>query len=223
MAFPPRVTKIFKILRKTYPDARSELIFKNPLELLVATILSAQCTDKRVNIVTESLFRKYKTPADYENAPLAQLQDDIRSVSFHRNKAKFIKEAAGKINREFGGKVPNTLDKLITLPGVGRKTANVVLGNIFNIPGITCDTHVIRLSGRLGFSKNTDPVKLELDLQKLIPQKDWTIASHLLIFHGRRCCYARKPECPRCPVLKLCPYPDKTKTLTVRIEAEKLP
>ncbi len=208
-----RTAAILKILSETYPAAACELVFKNPLELFVATILSAQCTDKRVNEVTKTLFAKYKTPKDYESVPLAELQNDIRSIGFHRSKAKFIQSAARKIQSDFGGVVPKTLEELVTLPGVGRKTANVVLGNAYDTPGITCDTHVIRLSERLGFSKNTDPIKLEQDLQKLIPQKDWTLASHLLIFHGRRCCYARKPECPRCPVSDLCSYPHKTKML----------
>lgn len=203
-------TKILSILKKTYPDAHCELDFTNPLELLVATILSAQCTDARVNIVTKSLFKKYRTAEDYVRAKTVELEQDIRSTGFYKNKAKSIQGACRQIVEKFGGKVPKTLEELVTLPGVGRKTANVILGNAYGIPGITCDTHMIRLSERLGFSKLKDPVKLEFALQKIIPQKDWTTASHVIIWHGRRCCYARKPDCPHCPVLKLCPYGAKT-------------
>lgn len=203
-------TKILSILKKTYPDAHCELDFTNPLELLVATILSAQCTDARVNIVTKSLFKKYRTAEDYVRAKTVELEQDIRSTGFYKNKAKAIQGACRQIVEKFGGKVPKTLEELVTLPGVGRKTANVILGNAYGIPGITCDTHMIRLSERLGFSKLKDPVKLEFALQKIIPQKDWTTASHVIIWHGRRCCYARKPDCPHCPVLKLCPYGAKT-------------
>lgn len=206
-------TKILSILKKTYPDAHCELDFSNPLELLVATILSAQCTDVRVNIVTKTLFKKYRKAEDYIKVAASELEKDIRTTGFYKNKAKSIQGACKILVEKYGGKVPKTLEELVELSGVGRKTANVILGNAYGIPGITCDTHMLRLSERLGFSKQKDPVKLEFELQKLIPQKDWTKASHVIIWHGRRCCYARKPECQRCPVLKLCPYEPKTKEL----------
>jgi endonuclease-3 len=205
-----RVSRILNILKKTYPEAHCELDFSNPLELLVATILSAQCTDVRVNIVTKTLFKKYRRAEDYIKVAPSELEKDIRTTGFYKNKAKSIQGACKILVEKYSGKVPKTMEELVALPGVGRKTANVILGNAYGIPGITCDTHVLRLSERLGFSKQKDPVKLEFELQKLIPQKDWTTASHVLIWHGRRCCYARKPECPRCPVLKLCPYEPKT-------------
>ena len=200
-----RVKKIFPILRRTYPKAAIALKFKSPLQLLVATILSAQCTDKRVNMVTKDVFEKYKSPADWVNADLKQIQEDIRSTGFFRNKAINIKGACTKIVEEFNGKVPSTMEELLTLPGVGRKTANCVLGDAFGVPGITCDTHVIRLSRRLGLSDNKDPVKLEFDLAEIVPQKDWTVFSHLIITHGRTFCMARKPNCPDCPIAKDCP------------------
>jgi len=208
-----RASRILGRLKKTYPDAHCELDFSNPLELLIATILSAQCTDVRVNIVTKSLFKKYRKAEDYRKVAALELEKDIRTTGFYKNKAKSIQGACKILVEKYGGKVPKTLEELVELPGVGRKTANVILGNAYGIPGITCDTHMLRLSERLGFSKQKDPVKLEFELQKLIPQKDWTKASHVIIWHGRRCCYARKPECPRCPVLKLCPYEPKTKEL----------
>jgi endonuclease III len=207
---PANAAKILGILKKTYPDARCELNFSNPLELLVATILSAQCTDVRVNAVTKSLFKKYRKAEDYLKARPSDLEKEIRPTGFFKNKTKSIQGCCKVLVEKHGGKVPTTTEELTALPGVGRKTANVVLGNAYGIPGITCDTHVIRLSERLGLSKQKDPVKLEFELQKLIPQKDWTKASHILIWHGRRCCYARKPDCPLCPVATLCPYPHKT-------------
>jgi len=212
MADRPKAIKILNRLKKHYPNAHCELNFSNPLELLVATILSAQCTDVRVNIVTKTLFTKYRKAKDYLEVKPEELQSDIRSTGFYRNKAKSIQGCCRLLVEKFGSKVPQTLEELVKLPGVGRKTANVILGNAYGVPGITCDTHVIRLSERLGLSKQKDPVKLELELQKIIPQKDWTQASHLLIWHGRRCCYARNPDCPHCPVLRLCPYPNKTMT-----------
>lgn len=202
--------KILSILKKTYPDAHCELDFSNPLELLVATILSAQCTDVRVNAVTKALFQKYRKAEDYLKVKAGELEKDIRSTGFYKNKAKSIQGACKTMVEKHGGKVPKTMEELTALPGVGRKTANVILSNAYGVPGITTDTHVIRLSERLGLSKLKDPVKLEFALQKIIPQKGWTMASHVLIWHGRRCCYARKPDCPRCPVLKLCPYEPKT-------------
>ena len=200
-----RVKKIWPILKKTYPDAKIALRFVNPLELLIATILSAQCTDVRVNMVTKDLFKKYKSTADWTGADLKQIESDIRSTGFFRNKALNIKGACARIAEQYGGKVPGTMEELLTLPGVGRKTANCVLGDAFGIPGITCDTHVIRLSRRLGLSENSDPVKLEFDLAEIVPKKDWTAFSHLVITHGRNICKARKPNCPECPVAKHCP------------------
>ncbi|HPC93663.1 MAG TPA: endonuclease III [Sedimentisphaerales bacterium] len=200
-----RVKDIWPLLKKAYPDAKIALHFTNPLELLVATILSAQCTDVRVNIVTKDLFRKYRSASDWAQADVSQIEDDIRTTGFFRNKARSIKAACTRIAEDFGGQVPQTMEELTSLPGVGRKTANVVLGNAFGIPGIVCDTHVIRLSRRLALSDNSDPVKLEFDLADIVPQKDWTLFSHLLVFHGRRLCKARKPDCPACPIAAFCP------------------
>jgi endonuclease-3 len=201
-----RVKEILPILKKTYPDARTALNFTNPLELLIATILSAQCTDVRVNMVTPELFRKYRSAADWANVDLKQIEQDIRTCGFYHNKAVSIQGATRKIAEDFGGKVPHTMEELTTLPGVGRKTANVVLGNAFGIPAIACDTHVLRLSRRLQLSEHADdPVKLEFDLADIVPKKDWTLFSHLLIFHGRRICVARKPNCPGCPIAEHCP------------------
>jgi endonuclease-3 len=204
-----RVRKIFPILRKTYPQARIALKFVNPLELLIATILSAQCTDVRVNIVTKDLFKKYTSARDWVKADIEQIESDIRSTGFFHNKAVNIKGACTKIIEQFNGKIPGTMEELLTLPGVGRKTANVVLGNAFGIPGIVCDTHVIRLSRRLGLSDNKDAVKLEFDLAEIVPKKNWTLFSDLLVFHGRNICKARKPECRNCPIAKYCPAADK--------------
>jgi len=200
-----RVKKIWPILKKTYPDAKIALNFANPLELLIATMLSAQCTDVRVNIVTKDLFRKYRSAKDWAKADLKQIESDIKSTGFYHNKAVSIKGACTAISRKFGGKVPDRMDELVGLPGVGRKTANVVLGNAFGTPGIVCDTHVIRLSGRLGLSENTDAVKLEFDLAEIVPKKNWTKFSDLLIFHGRNICNARKPDCQNCPISEYCP------------------
>jgi len=200
-----RIKKIWPILRKTYPDAKIALNFKNPLQLLISTILSAQCTDVRVNMVTKDLFKKYKSPKDWTKTDLKQIESDIKSTGFFRNKAANIKAACTKIIEQFDGKVPGTMEELLTLPGVGRKTANCVLGDAFGIPGITCDTHVIRLSRRIGLSENSDPVKLEFDLAEIVPKKNWTMFSHLLIFHGRNICKARKPNCPDCPIAQHCP------------------
>jgi endonuclease-3 len=200
-----RVRNIMPILKKTYPEARIALNFKDPLELLIATILSAQCTDARVNIVTKDLFKKYKSPADWAKTDLAQIESDIKSTGFYRNKAKNIKAACSKIVEQYNGSVPGMMDELLTLPGVGRKTANCVLGDAFGVPGITCDTHVIRLSRRLGLSENSDPVKLEFDLNEIVPKKSWTMFSHLIITHGRNICIARKPNCPQCPIAQYCP------------------
>ncbi|MDI9433363.1 MAG: endonuclease III [Planctomycetota bacterium] len=200
-----RVKEIFPILRKTYPNAKVALNFTNPLELLIATILSAQCTDVRVNIVTQDLFQKYTSVSDWVDADVKEIEEDIRTTGFFRNKAQNIKGACTRIVAEHHGRVPQTMDELTALPGVGRKTANVVLGNAFGIPGIVCDTHVIRLSRRLSLSDNADPVKLEFDLADIVPKKDWTLFSHLLVFHGRNLCKARKPNCLECPIAACCP------------------
>ena len=196
---------IYRILTKEYPDAKCELDFNSPLELLVATVLSAQCTDVRVNAVTPVLFNRFPTIETLAAAKVSEVEEIIYSTGFFRSKAKNIKELANKILNDFGGEVPNDLAKLITLPGVGRKTANVVLGNAFGIPGLTVDTHFGRLSRRFGWSTATDPVKVENDVAKLIPEKEWTLLSHKLIWHGRRICHSRKPECGICPLAKLCP------------------
>jgi endonuclease-3 len=201
-----RTQQIIARLRAAYPDAHCELNFSNPLELLIATILSAQCTDKRVNIVTAELFKKYRSAADFANAGLTELEQAVKTAGFYRNKAKNIKACCQSLVEKHGGKVPQTMAELIELGGVGRKTANVVLGNAFNISvGVVVDTHVGRLSLRLGLTKETDPVMVEQALIKLVPHEEWTLFSHLLIWHGRRRCYARKPDCPNCEVKHLCP------------------
>ena len=201
-----RTVKILAILRKTFPNARTALNHSNPLELLVATILSAQCTDERVNIVTRDLFRKYRSLEDYAKARQATLEKQIRSTGFYRNKAKSIRESCARILADFAGKVPRTMDEMLTLPGVARKTANVVLGDAFGVnEGIAVDTHVKRLAGRLRLSRQKLPHKIERDLMDLTPRKDWALVSHLLIWHGRTNCTARKPNCTDCPVSDLCP------------------
>jgi len=205
-----RVEKIWPILQKLYPDAKSALNFRNPLQMLIATILSAQCTDVRVNMVTKNVFKKYKSADDWARADLKEIESDIRSTGFYHNKAVSIKNAAKAIIEKFNGSVPDTMEQLITLPGVGRKTANVVLGNAFGKPGIACDTHVIRLSRRLGLSPNSDPVKLEFDLAEILPKSIWTIFSHALIQHGRNVCKARKPDCENCQIAQYCPAANNT-------------
>ena len=201
-----RAKKIIAGLEKTYPAAHCELVHQNPLELLIATILSAQCTDKRVNIVTESLFKKYRSAEHFANADISELESDIRTTGFYKNKARNIKAASKDIVEKHGGKVPQTMEELLELGGVGRKTANVVLGNAFDINvGVVVDTHVGRLSHRLGFTRHRAPEKIETDLMELVPQKQWALFSHLLIWHGRRRCFARKPDCANCEALKLCP------------------
>jgi endonuclease-3 len=204
-----RVENILPILKMAYPDAKVALKFTNPFELLIATILSAQCTDERVNMVTKEVFKKYKTAADWANADKSEIEQDIKSTGFYHNKAANIKNASREILERFGGKIPETIDELVTLPGVGRKTANVVIGGAFGKPAITCDTHVIRLSRRLGLSKNSDAVKLEFDLAEIVPQKDWMLLSNCLIFHGRNICFARRPACPNCPIACFCPAANK--------------
>lgn len=201
-----RTCRILDELRRTYPDAHCELNFSNPLELLIATILSAQCTDKQVNIVTEDLFRKYKTAEDYARADLPELENDIKRIGLFRNKAKNIKACCAQLVEKHGGQVPNSMEALVALPGVGRKTANVVLGNAFDIhEGVVVDTHVARLSQRLGLTKETAPEKIEAEMMDLVPRKDWTIFSHWIIWHGRRRCFARGPQCDECEVRNLCP------------------
>jgi len=201
-----RTRKILSTLDRLYPDAGCALNRRNPLQLLVDTILSAQCTDVQVNVVTKDLFRKYKTAEDYASVDREELEKDIHSTGFFRNKAKNIRASAKKIIEDFGGNVPDTMDELLTLPGVARKTANCVLGNAFGKnEGVVVDTHVQRLAGRLGFSREKTPVKIEQDLMRLIPRRRWTGFSHQLIHHGRSCCTARKPDCPSCRLNKLCP------------------
>ena len=201
-----RTQQILAVLKRVYPNAHCELNFQNPLQLLVATILSAQCTDKRVNMVTAELFKKYKTAKDFAEAPLADIEEAVKTTGFFRNKAKNIQACCAALVEKFSGEVPRTMDELHALAGVGRKTANVVLGNAFNINvGVVVDTHVTRLSNRLGIAKGTDAVKLEQDLMKLVPQNDWCVFSHWLIWHGRRRCDARKPDCANCEIKHLCP------------------
>lgn len=206
-----RILKIIQRLRKTYPEVKCELDYSTPMELLAATVLSAQCTDKRVNKVTPALFERYKTIPDYAKADYGDVEKIVQSTGFYKNKAKNIVNAAKAIIEKFEGEVPRKLEDLVTLPGVGRKTANVVLGNAFGIPGIPVDTHMIRINKRLGISKNSDPVKIEFDLMPLIPEKDWTDYSHLIIRHGRVRCIARRPDCAGCEIQDLCPSVFKIK------------
>jgi endonuclease-3 len=201
------VQAILRILKITYPDVKTALRHQNPLQLLIATILSAQCTDVRVNEVTKELFRRLKTAQDFMEISLEELESLIRPTGFFKNKAKSIKGCCTAIVEKHGGKVPKRLEALVKLPGVGRKTANVVLGSAFGVPGIVVDTHVKRLSQRLGLTKHTDPVKIEMDLMKIVPRDLWNEFSLQLIFHGRRVCKARKPACSLCPLNKVCPYP----------------
>jgi endonuclease-3 len=201
-----RAREIVARLRAMYPDARCSLNFRTPLELLVATILSAQCTDERVNQVTERLFAKYRSAEDYATAQPEELEQDIKQTGFYRNKAKHLREAGAQLVSRFGGAVPRTMEELISLPGVARKTANVVLGNAYGIvEGVVVDTHVARISQRLGLSAAEDPVKIEQDLMATLPRADWLDFSHLLIYHGRAICQARKPLCAECALAELCP------------------
>ena len=204
-----RIKKFLPILKKKFPDARTELDYRTPVQLLVSTILSAQCTDVRVNIVTKDLFKKYKTAKDFADCDLTKLEQDIKPTGFFRNKAKNIKAACKVIEDNFGGDVPDTMEQLTTLPGVGRKTANVILSNASGKPGISCDTHVIRLSRRLWLSANSDPIKLEFDLVEIVQMKDWSAFSHTVILLGRNICKARKPDCANCPISKYCPSANK--------------
>jgi len=201
-----KATEIVKGLNQAYPQARCSLHFKNPLELLIATILSAQCTDKRVNEVTKTIFKKYKTAEDYVRAPLIDLEEDIRPTGFFHNKAKNIQQCCRELINKYQGKVPQTMEELVALPGIGRKTANVVLGNAFGIPGIVVDTHVGRISQRLGLTQEKDPVKIEFALMPLIPKKHWIVFSHQMIEHGRMLCTARAPKCPSCFLRPFCDF-----------------
>ena len=221
-----RAKAIYRQLTKNYPNIRCELDYNSAFQLLVATVLSAQCTDKRVNQTTPALFKKYPNPKKMAKADLKDIQRLVKSTGFFRAKAKNIKGLSNKIMEEFDGDVPSNLDDLITLPGVGRKTANVVLGHAFGIPGITVDTHFGRLSRRFGWSKQNDPVKVEFEVSELIAEKEWTNLSQRMIWHGRRVCHARKPACGACPLAKLCPSygigeidPIKAKRL-VKVEAD---
>jgi endonuclease III len=196
---------IYRSLSKRYPNVKCELDFKNPLELMVAVVLSAQCTDKRINQITPALFKKYRRPIDYAKAPLAEIEEFIFSAGFYHSKARHLKGLGRKLVENYNSVVPSTIEELITLPGVGRKTANVVLGHAFGIPGITVDTHFGRLSRRFEWTSSMDPVKVEHEVGELIPQKEWTNLSQRMIWHGRRVCHSRKPACGACPLAKLCP------------------
>ncbi|GAC1442974.1 MAG: endonuclease III [Mycobacteriales bacterium] len=205
MGLVRRARRIHRELGGLYPDAHCELDFTTPLELAVATILSAQCTDKRVNDVTPALFLRYRTAADYASANRLELEDLVRTTGFFRNKTTSLIGLGAALVERYGGEVPSRLDDLVTLPGIGRKTANVVLGNAFGVPGITVDTHFGRLARRFGWTDQEDPVKVESVVGELIPKSDWTMLSHRLIFHGRRVCHARKPACGACAIASLCP------------------
>jgi len=207
-----RAKTILRRLQKEYPDAGCELNWTTPLELAVATILSAQCTDKRVNLVTPALFRKYRTAKAWARTPQATLEDEIHSTGFFRNKSKNIRALMARLDEDFGGELPGDFDVLVSLPGIGRKTANLLVATVFDQPGLVVDTHFIRLSNRLGFVKDQkDAVKIERVLQKVVPRKDWTEWSHVMVFHGRRCCVARKPDCAGCAVRRQCPAADHAK------------
>ena len=201
-----KAAEIMKIFDKLYGNAECTLKFTDPLQLLIATQLAAQCTDERVNIVTETLFKKYKNVYDFANADIAELEQDIRSTGFYRNKARNIINCCKMLINDYGGKVPDTLEELLKLPGVGRKTANLVLGDIFGIPGIVVDTHAKRLSQRIGFTKNDNPEKIEYDLMKIIPRENWSKFCHQLVYHGRAVCNARKPKCDECLIRQYCDY-----------------
>lgn len=207
-----RINKVIERLKKAHPDAKLDLDFTNPLELLVALILAAQARDDLVNRVTVDLFKKYRTAEDYASETLPKLQSQINKINFYRNKAKAIHNCCSEIVKRFNGKVPENLDDLLTLPGVGRKTANILLGNAFGQQTIGVDTHVMRLSQRLGFTKNANPDKIEFDLTPLVPEKQRVRFCHLLQYHGRRICFAKNPRCPACTIKSLCPYPNKTES-----------
>jgi len=197
--------QILAILQKEYPDARVTLDFKNPWQLLIATIMAAQCTDERVNLVTRDLFKKYRRVGDFAAADLSTLEKEIRSTGFFHNKAKNIIGCCQRLVKQFNGEVPRTLEELTSLPGVGRKTANIILGNVYGRQAIAVDTHVKRLSHRLGWAKSDDPDRIEFELMKVLPEDRWTISCHQLVSHGRKVCLARNPQCPSCPVVRFCP------------------
>ena len=210
-ASPARAKKILATLEATYPDARVTLDFKNPVQLLIATILAAQCIDERVNRVTKGLFKRYRTPKDFAEADPAELEEAIRPTGFYRNKAKSIIGCCKMLVEEYRGQVPRTMEELIRLPGVWRKTANIVLGNVFGLSeGIAVDTHVTRVANRLGLAKSEKQDEIEQQLCRVVPKEKWTLVTHLLIFHGRTICKAQRPDCPRCPVRHPCPWPHKT-------------
>lgn len=200
-----RAKKIYEILDPLYTHEKTALKYKTPFQLLIATILSAQCTDKQVNTVTPGLFKKYKKPEDFLEAPISEIEDAIRPTGFFRNKTKSIKECCQGLVDMYNGKVPATIEEMVKLPGVGRKTANCVLGAVYNIPGVVVDTHVKRLSIRMGFTENQNPDKIEKDIEKILPEEHWRRFSDILIYHGRKICKARNPEHERCPIIKLCP------------------
>ncbi len=206
-----RIKKIRQILKASYPDVKTQLSHNNAFQLLMATILSAQCTDRQVNAVTPKLFAQLQTPEDFAKAPIKQIETLIHSTGFYHNKAKNLKNCAKTLIELYHGEVPNTLEELVKLPGVGRKTANVVLGSVFEIPGMVVDTHVGRISQRLGLTASKNPVKIEFDLMNVIPENEWNDFSLWLIYFGRAVCNARKPDCPKCFLSHLCEYPDKTK------------
>jgi endonuclease-3 len=205
MKLTQTAVKVLDILGKQYRDARVTLDFKDPLQLLIATILAAQCTDERVNVVTKDLFKKYRRAADYAKADLRNLEEEIRPTGFYRNKAKSVIACCQRIVNKFNGQVPQTLEELTSLSGVGRKTANIILGNAYGQQAIAVDTHVKRVTHRLGWAKSDEPDKIEFELMEVIPQDRWTMACHQLVFHGRKVCMAKKPQCPTCPVAKFCP------------------
>jgi endonuclease-3 len=208
-----RAAAILKTLNSRYPQVKPQLFYRNPFELLVATILSAQCTDSQVNRVTPGLFKRMHKPQEFVKTPVTEIERLVRPTGFYRNKARNIKACCEALIERHGGRVPRTLEELVALPGVGRKTANVVLGAAFDTPGVVVDTHVGRISGRLGLTQNKDPKKIELDLMRIVPRQEWSDFSLRLIFFGRETCTARKPKCPICPLDPLCPYPHKTPTI----------
>jgi endonuclease-3 len=210
-----RAARILAILNQRYPQVKPQLLYRNPFELLVATILSAQCTDNQVNRVTPRLFQRLRRPKDFAKTPAAEIEELVRPTGFYRNKARNIKACCAALVEHYDGQVPRTIEELVALPGVGRKTANVVLGAAFNTPGIVVDTHVARISNRLGLTRQKDPKKIEVDLMRVIPKKQWSDFSLRLIFFGRETCTARKPKCPVCPLNPFCPYRHKTRADSV--------
>lgn len=200
-----RVKKVLARLKKTYPNAHCELNYSGNLQLAIAAILSAQCTDKRVNVITPPLFKKYTSASDWAKTPQATLENEIRSAGFFRNKAKNIRALCAALEEKHGGEIPGDFETLVNLPGIGRKTANLLMGEGFGKPGMIVDTHCKRVSYRLGFTKHSEPTKVERDLRKIVPEKDWTHWSHCMVFHGRYCCFARRPNCPNCSIKNLCP------------------